>query len=84
MRPVLPTVTPGLRAIRGAGRLVRNFHASEPELAEIGETPVQVAAGLQLKALEWKDRVSIEMRKPESSRLETITRAADRVRRLFG
>jgi D-psicose/D-tagatose/L-ribulose 3-epimerase len=63
---------------------IGHFHASEPELAEIGNGPVQAAASRQLKSANWTGWVSIEMRASKGNSIEAISRAADLVKSLYG
>jgi sugar phosphate isomerase/epimerase len=63
---------------------IAHFHASEPRLAELTDGPVQRAAAAALEECGYDGWVSIEMRAAESSHVEAITRAADRVRQTYG
>ena len=63
---------------------IGHFHASEPQLAEVGDGPVQRAAGDALRNEGYENWVSIEMRAGETDRLAALTRAADHVRLLYG
>jgi D-psicose/D-tagatose/L-ribulose 3-epimerase len=60
-----------------------HFHASEPELAEVGDGPVQNAAADALKTAGWTGWISVEMRASEMDRVAAIARAAGRVRRIY-
>ena len=60
-----------------------HFHASEPSLAEVSDSATHAAAASALRAAGWSGWVSIEMRAVEQGRVEALTRAADRVRRLY-
>jgi D-psicose/D-tagatose/L-ribulose 3-epimerase len=60
-----------------------HFHASEPQLAEVGDSPMHGTASRQLRAAGWPGWVSIEMRAPAHNRVEAIAATADRVSRIY-
>ena len=61
-----------------------HFHASEPSLTEVTDGPIHSGASAQLRAANWPGWVSIEMRAVETDRVAAVTRAADRVSRIYG
>jgi sugar phosphate isomerase/epimerase len=62
---------------------IGHFHASEPGLAETTDGPTQVASARTLQHCGYGGWVSIEMRAPEKARVEALSRAADKVSRLY-
>lgn len=76
---------PPAATLRDACKWLGHFHASEPMLAEVGDAIHQAEAAAELKQSGYGGWVSIEMRPAESgSRVDAITRAADRVTRIYG
>jgi D-psicose/D-tagatose/L-ribulose 3-epimerase len=61
-----------------------HFHASEPGLGEIRDTPIHAGLGTTLKSAQWPGWVSIEMKRGDNHRVDAITAAADRVSRSYG
>lgn len=71
--------------IPAAGQLLTHFHASEPQLAPVGDGPVDHArfAGC-LKAIGYAGWVSIEMRQPDPFDAGVIRRAVAKVQEAYG
>jgi D-psicose/D-tagatose/L-ribulose 3-epimerase len=62
-----------------------HVHASEPDLAEVADSPAHADSAAALRALRYSGWVSIEMRGAKgASRIDAIARAAERVSRIYG
>jgi sugar phosphate isomerase/epimerase len=60
-----------------------HFHASEPSLVEVTDGSIHATAAATLKACGYDQWVSVEMRGADGDRIAALTRAAERVSRLY-
>jgi sugar phosphate isomerase/epimerase len=74
-----------LRALELAGPLVAHFHASEPQLAELGASADHGRAALGLNAIAYAGWVSVEMRAAGAGgNVDAVERAVRTATRAYG
>jgi sugar phosphate isomerase/epimerase len=74
-------------SVVAAGELLAHFHASEPNLAELGAGADHARAALALAAIGYRRWVSIEMRPPApggENAVDAVERAVRLARRAYG
>jgi sugar phosphate isomerase/epimerase len=67
-----------------AADLLRHFHASEPNLVEVGSSAVHREAATVLRQIGYGGWVSIEMRAAKDDAIAAVARAASSVRGIYG